>query len=62
MLKIPEGIMGYHGHMMATVWFRQLRHLEDSFFYCKTHGAKLNMGVSKNRGTPKLIVYNGKPY
>jgi len=22
----------------------------------------LNMGVSKNRGTPKWMVYNGKPY
>ena len=21
-----------------------------------------NMGVSKNRGTPKWMVYNGKPY
>ncbi len=20
------------------------------------------MGVSKNRGTPKMMVYNGKPY
>ena len=22
----------------------------------------LNMGVSENRGTPKWMVYNGKPY
>ena len=22
----------------------------------------VNMGVSKNRGTPKLMVYKGKPY
>ena len=22
----------------------------------------LHMGVSKNRGTPKWMVYNGKPY
>ena len=22
----------------------------------------LNMGVSKSRGTPKWMVYNGKPY
>ena len=24
--------------------------------------AQLHMGVSKNRGTPKWMVYNGKPY
>ena len=23
---------------------------------------KKHMGVSKNRGTPKWMVYNGKPY
>jgi len=23
---------------------------------------KVDMGVSKNRGTPKWMVYNGKPY
>ncbi len=22
----------------------------------------LDMGISKNRGTPKWVVYNGKPY
>ena len=26
---------------------------------CKIH---LHVGVSKNRGTPKWMVYNGKPY
>ena len=25
-------------------------------------GILINMGVSKNRGTPKWMVYNGKPY
>ena len=26
----------------------------------RTH--QVHMGVSKNRGTPKWMVYNGKPY
>jgi len=25
-------------------------------------GKEHDMGVSKNRGTPKWMVYNGKPY
>ncbi len=25
-------------------------------------GAMAHMGVSKNSGTPKWVVYNGKPY
>ena len=27
-----------------------------------TFGFQVNTGVSKNRGTPKWMVYNGKPY
>ncbi len=28
----------------------------------KIHQGISDMGVSKNRGTPKWMVYNGKPY
>ena len=28
----------------------------------KNHKTNLNMDVCKNRGTPKWMVYNGKPY
>ena len=31
----------------------------ESVFVLKQH---LHVGVSKNRGTPKWMVYNGKPY
>ena len=27
-----------------------------------SHGIYIHMGVSKNRGTPKWMVFNGKPY
>ena len=29
---------------------------------CPFHSHIIHMGVSKNRGTPKWMVYNGKPY
>ena len=36
----------------------------DAVVYPYIKGVKKNgpMGVSKNRGTPKWMVYNGKPY
>ena len=33
----------------------------DDVIYCNPKGF-IDMGVSKNSGTPKWIVYNGKPY
>ena len=42
-------------------WYR---YLHRKFPYTKknTHTKWKHMGVSKNRGTPKWMVYNGKPY
>ena len=34
----------------------------DGFQKEQNVGKTMNMGVSKNRGTPKWMVYKGKPY
>ena len=48
--------------MRAEMWLQ--RHFPQ--FQCKHHNLVGNlcnqMGVSKNTGTPKWMVYNGKPY
>ena len=37
--------------------------LDGSLDHCGfSHSLRIQMGVSKNRGTPKWMVYNGKPY
>jgi len=41
----------------AVLWGIASRNLD----LCKT-ASMVNMGVSKNGGTPKCMVYNGKPY
>ena len=39
---------------------REVRKIIDSNVMCQT--VRGYMGVSKNSGTPKWMVYNGKPY
>ena len=45
-------------------WYEVLLVEEIHLLYMKSYKTRdiLNMGVSKNRGTPKWMVYNGKPY
>ncbi len=33
-----------------------------NFIHLSGVDVNLQLGVSKNRGTPKWMVYNGKPY
>ena len=35
---------------------------EDNFSHCINSSPQIHMGVSKNKGTPKWMVYSGKPY
>ena len=32
------------------------------FFKCRLKFTQLDLGVSKNSGTPKWMIYNGNPY
>ena len=57
-LKTTRGVMcGEWNREIACVFFSPWGHIE-GFKKCLLN----HMGVSKNRGTPKWMVYNGKPY
>ena len=49
----------------GSSWFATLdgqRLMQWPCLYVKYQYIYIYMGVSKNRGTPKWMVYNGKPY
>ena len=48
--RINEWGLGFWIHVIKIQWI--------SWFKMMTY----HMGVSKNKGTPKWMVYNGKPY
>ena len=50
----PYAFLGYQNiykRLVLTKWSN-----------CMESAGKLYLGVSKNRATPKWMVYNGKPY
>ena len=52
-----ENIVDYLGYTKSL----KLEFDDDIFIYRCLY-VFTNMGVSKNSGTPKWMVYNGKPY
>ena len=46
----------------CKLWWFWIGGKDQSFSLVKTIRSNSSMGVSKNRGTPKWMVYNGKPY
>ena len=50
------------GSMFSSFAFIHLAETSFGFLHELREWCFLHMGVSKNRGTPKWMVYNGKPY
>ena len=53
-------VWGISSHVNASYPLRVHAKGIEVFFLLKT--SRIYMGVSKNIGTPKWMVYNGKPY
>ena len=64
-IRIPVKQPVFHGKY-PRVFFRGSHETPwiwmEKFVVVPVESRLLDMGVSKNRGTPKWMVYNGKPY
>ena len=54
--------MQAHPNILRSQGGGTVGEFRDSSFPLWIRGTIVHMGVSKNRGTPKWMVYNGKPF
>ena len=57
-LKKPEFLIALASNLLRVRWDK----VPINFWWKQENHTVFNMGVSKNSGTPKWMVYNGNPY